>query len=544
MATPKKSALLASTEEDQPKLGISYTRYSTEEQGSTPEQQGINEELAAEDEIGVVASFHDEGLSRSLSERPDLMSAFEYLETHRNVRYLIVNELERLTAGIGQRQKIAALCKRLGVTIVTEDMGAIDPHDDEKMHIADRRAVDSEGELLKVRRRTKRSLRSRVRSGRSVVMRPCYGIRMVPLVTPDGIELPSGVAMIDGSGRRINSGAIELHPDEYPHLAQMFQWSAEGVGLGEIAKRLNDRHVPTKTGRGKWSSATVVGILNNPFYKGEMIWGLQETRRDENGKKYYVIRRKGDPGRLDMKSPLGAIIPEETWELAKIMREARANTFNVGERQRQPRQVLDGRVYCLRCGHKMYGRNDTSRTARDRGHINWNYLCHSNRPAFQPRPGFTKCVERHSISLRTILETLADYDAPDAGITVVRGVSSDGVRAAKRREYERIDKARADINRAEDLALDGDISKSKLREKKAECEATIEDAERRIVSLGEPQEVVIEPIQTAVLDGFRELVAGLADDEIPLSMRIAALDRFGLEKVSVDKPLLRLQLRG
>ena len=205
--------------------------------------------------------------------------------------------------------------------------------------------------------------------------------------------------MIDSSGKRINSGQIELHPDEYPHLIRIFDWSAEGVGVGEIARRLNagyDDHPPirTKTGRGQWSSATVRTILDNAFYKGEMTWGLQETRRDENGKKYAVVRPKGDPGRVDMKSPLGAIIDPSTWDLAKAKREATASLFKPQERQRQPKQVLDGRVYCLRCGHKMYGRNGANTTDRRKGRVIWTYLCHSRRPDFKERPGFATAPRR------------------------------------------------------------------------------------------------------------------------------------------------------
>lgn len=539
MATPKKSALRSVETDDLPKRGVSYTRYSTEEQGSTPEQQGINEELAAENEITLAQSFHDEGLSRSLSERPGLLDVFDYLETHPDVRYLIVNELERLTAGIGQRQQITSLCKRLGITIVTEDIGMIDPHDEEKMHEADQRSVASQGELLKIRRRTRRSLRSRVRAGRSVIMRPPYGVRMVPLVTPEGVQLPSGVAMVDGSGKRINSGKIELHPDEYPHLVNMFTWSAEGESLGAIARRLNASGVPTKSGKGQWSSATLYGILNNTFYKGEMTWGLQETRRDEHGKKYTVVRSKGDPGRIDQESPLGAIIDPAVWDLAKAKREASSPSPGVP----QPKQVLDGRVYCLRCGHKMYGRNNAGARFRKEGIIKWSYVCHSMRPAYKERPGFTNCTRSHTMSLQAILEALGDFNIRSAQIEVMRGASSDGAREAKRREHERIAKARAGIERAEDLALDGDISKEKLREKKAAFLATIEDAEARIAQLGSPRDVVIQPLADANLDGLADLVALLADDGLPLSRRIAALDKFGLEKIYVDKPFLRLDVR-
>src|SRR5580765_2301105 len=91
------------------RLGVGYTRYSTEEQGSTAEQRAINDMIAADHGITVLETFTDEGVSRTLADRSGLQELFDYVESHREVRFLVVNELERITAGVGQRQKITSL---------------------------------------------------------------------------------------------------------------------------------------------------------------------------------------------------------------------------------------------------------------------------------------------------------------------------------------------------------------------------------------------------------------------------------------------------
>lgn len=192
------------------KLGVGYTRYSTEEQGSTAEQRTINEGIAADHGITLRETFTDEGVSWTLADRPGLREVFDYLEANRDVRYLVVNELERITSGVGQRQQITALCKRLGITLATEDVGLIDPHDEDAMYDADLRAVNAKGEVLKVRRRTRRNLRAKVVSGSTVAMRPAYGVRMKPLVV-DGVELPSGMPAFVG-GRKVRSGGVGVAP--------------------------------------------------------------------------------------------------------------------------------------------------------------------------------------------------------------------------------------------------------------------------------------------------------------------------------------------
>lgn len=94
-----------------------------EEQGSTVEQRAINEMIAADHGVTLLETFTDEGVSRTLADRPGLRELFDCLEARRDVRFLVVNELERITAGVGQRQQITSLCKRLGITLVTEDVG-------------------------------------------------------------------------------------------------------------------------------------------------------------------------------------------------------------------------------------------------------------------------------------------------------------------------------------------------------------------------------------------------------------------------------------
>ena len=45
------------------RLGVGYTRYSTEEQGSTAEQRAINDAIAADHGITLKETFTDEGVS-------------------------------------------------------------------------------------------------------------------------------------------------------------------------------------------------------------------------------------------------------------------------------------------------------------------------------------------------------------------------------------------------------------------------------------------------------------------------------------------------
>lgn len=529
------------------RLGVGYTRYSTENQGSTAEQVAINEEVAAEEDVTLVRHFKDEGISRSISDRPGLRELFAYLEDHPEVGFLVVNELERMTAGVNQRQEIIRICKRLRITVVTEDMGCIDPHDEDKMHEADQRAVAAKGEVLKVRRRTRRNLRQKIRSKNVVAMRPPYGVRMKPLVmkNPDGTEteLPSGMSMLDSQGRKVTSGVLEKHPEEYPWLVKIFEWASTGTSINEICRKLMAAGVPTKTGKQRWDGTTIAGILANPLYKGEYVWGRRETLRHDDGRKFYEARPDGDPGVVTLESPLGAIIDPVTWETVQKVRESRTGT-RMMERRAQDPQVLDHYVFCGRCGHKMYGRADPNQNG-----FTWRYVCLSSygSTSFRPVDGFGKpCTSGHSMSLKVLLKTLAGepVSAKKAvSVTVVQGGIVGSEVRRKRAENDLADAQQENENLTR-LALKGLISDEEFEKNRAEIAEKLATATAKLATLDGPSEMGEEvPFAGEYQGQMQELVSRLADDSIAFELRRELLEKSGLHRIYVDRPRLRLHFR-
>ncbi len=518
---------------------MGYTRYSTEEQGSTVEQRAINEAVAADHGITLQATFTDEGVSRTLTDRPGLREVFDYLEANRDVRYLVVNELERITAGVGQRQQITAVCKRLGITLVTEDVGLIDPHDEDAMHDADLRAVNAKGEVLKVRRRTRRNLRAKVVSGSTVAMRPAYGVRMKPLVV-DGVALPSGMPAFIG-GRKVRSGELELHPHEYPWLVRIFAWADDGVASDEIARRLTEEGVPTKSGKAAWRSNTVNGILDNPFYKGELVWGRQQVLRDENGKPYLEVREEDDPGRVVRESPLGAIIDADLWDRVNARRLAKR-----GQRQMKKRTVpanaLDGVVFCGRCGHRMYARVDNPGRYKN---VRIRFYCPGTRPGMVARDGFDQCRKVNTMLADRIIRGIGSQPIRGGAtvqVTVSRGVAKVEHDRSRRRLQTRLAEAEREWANAKRLAIKGLLDDEDLAATKAETDTAIAETQATLAELGEAAQIEVVPFVGTVSDRFAELADGLADDSVPAPLRQALLRDFGVARIYVDNPAIRVEL--
>lgn len=543
-ARPRRSRISATKPEQ--KLGVAYARFSLQKQASIPEQHGINQEIAAEHGVRLVGpAFDDPAVSRSVADRKGLKAMFDYLESHGEVRYIVVNELERLTAGVDQRHEIVQLCKRLGITILTEDIGAIDPFDDDKMHEADQRAVAGQGEVLKIRRRVRRNLRQKVLAG-TVVMRPAFGTRMKPLVGPDGHALPAGTKLIDAQGKKISSGELEVEETEHPWLQKMFEWADEGCSDDEIARRLTRARVPTKSGQSTWKGNSVGGILTNRLYVGELTWGRTKTVRDAEGKSRLVERDADDPGRVTLESPLGALVDPVLFERVQSQRADRVGRR--GTRRTYGTQLFDDFVYCARCGHKMYGRNDASGKGNEhRDVVIWRYWCNSNRynKGYGPPPGFRVCERTHSMPEKKILAALAASSTPNVpALVTVRAAAPEDREAQRRLLTQEIASLRTEHQRAVDLAVRGLLTEDELATAKAVREEAIAAATARLSALDAVAEP--EPFEFTAENRnlFAELVELLRDVAIPMDDRRDALRAFGLKRLYVDNPRVQMEIVG
>ena len=447
--------------------------------------------------------------------------------------------MERLTAGISQRDEVTRLCKRLRVTIIEED-GRIDPFDEEAMHRADERAVKAAGEVLKIRRRTRRNLRQKVIAG-TVAMRPAFGTRMKPLVGLDGQILPSGLRVVDAGGKAIRSGVLETHPEELPWLRQIFDWAGDDVSNDEICRRLMAAGVPSKTGKAQWRGNSVAGILANPLYKGEMCWGHRATLVDADGKKYLEVRQEGDPGRVTLVSPLGALVDPALWQKVQERREARASERR-SSRRTYGRQLFDDLVYCGRCGHKMYGRNDAA-GARDahRNTVKWRYFCYSNRPGYAPMNGFDLCKRAHSLSEKKIFAALSFTPEDLPAMFTVRYVGSGVSDAQKHAVAKQIRDLEEEHQQAVRVLLKKLISDEEFESAKAERDGALAAAQAQLARL-ESQTPASTHDDPQRAEALAAMVGLLQDVSIPVADRRAALGRFGVQRIYVNNPRVQIEL--
>lgn len=534
------------------KLGVSYARFSTDRQTSCKQQHATNDTTADEFGCRIVKRFGDEAKSRSIDDRAGLLEMFAYLEAHPEVGCIVVNELERLTSGIMQRAKVIELCRRLQITILTEDIGDIDPNDEKKMNEADDRAVKAEGELIRARRRTKRHMKALASEPGKYIKRPCFGMRIVPLDPRTGEPLETAEALRTqlgafADGRVMRTGDWELHPTEYPWLVKIFAMADQGVPDHHIARYLVENRVRTKTGLMHWTPATVRNMITNEFYKGIYEYGANEVKRDGQFK-YTEPRPDVHPNRITRPSPLGEMIDAELWERVNNRRIVRAATgdnryLQTGRRSVEA-QVFDGRVFCARCGYKMYGNFDLAR----RKHVNqtppFRYTCKKGAATQRVRKDDfgPPCTTSQSITATQIIEALSAF-GPETAEHVVDPIRNDVDRllawkeatAEAGRAKARFERTKAMHQSDPDLASLAEVRAEKTKwDRAAQTAEALHKAEASGPGIPRGWEKV----------DWAGLGAVLAGAALPVSDRAQVLTDAGIERLYIDFPLVHPQFAG
>ena len=156
-----------------------------------------------------------------------------------------------------------------------------------------------------------------------------------------------------------------MKPDEETadNVRQIFQWAADGLSAGAIARKLSEMKILTpaeyKASKGKnyhdisrtngvWCRSAVLRILEDERYTGMYIMGKKHSA--EVGS--YKMIRNDESEWIKIPDHHTPIISKELFEQAI----AKIRKFSVNKKPRE--YVLKGKVYCGCCDHALNRRND------------------------------------------------------------------------------------------------------------------------------------------------------------------------------------------
>ncbi len=252
---------------------------------------------------------------------------------------------------IGRQEEYSfyvAELNRLGIEVWTIKDGQLktEEHIDKLLNYI--RFWQNEGESKKTGMRVHDTMVEMVKDGKFVGGKAPYGYKLVL----------SGE--ISNHGRALHK--LVIVPKQAEIVRQIYSYAVnQGMGYQKIANTLNENSVPAPTLE-IWKSGTVRSILTNPIYMGYVAYG----RRKDGHAGCTRLDRSLWTYAKEQNSEL-VIVPQETWERAQEIREARKKQISASKQatsdlymeqynvpfSTRGKLALTGMVYCGYCGKKL-----------------------------------------------------------------------------------------------------------------------------------------------------------------------------------------------
>ena len=147
-------------------------------------------------------------------------------------------------------------------------------------------------------------------------------------------------------GYSIEDGNLVINRAEARIVREIFQQFLSGMSASQIAKKLNHNHVATKRG-GQWRSNTVINILRNSNYTGDML--CQKTYRDDQ---YHRHFNQGELTQYLIEDHHPSLVNHETFNRIQVLLKEAAQKRHIetGSHKYQHHDLFSGKIICDNCG--------------------------------------------------------------------------------------------------------------------------------------------------------------------------------------------------
>jgi len=188
-------------------------------------------------------------------------------------------------------------------------------------------------------------------------------------------------------------------PEAAAVVRDIFRWRKEGMGIGQIVRKLNEEGIPgpilhyyikgyiqkEPSGAGRlWKEPGVRRILENPVYVGHMVQG--RSRKSLGG----GISKENVPHDewIVVEHTHAPIIDKEAFSrVQETAEECRRRSLAMSGRHGTAENIFKGLLVCSECGRKMARRKNVSAN----GIVKYTFVCR----AYQQNRGRRGCAKKY-----------------------------------------------------------------------------------------------------------------------------------------------------
>lgn len=255
-------------------------------------------ELAERQNLTISHIYEEIVSGESIANRPQMQRLLDdvYASCYAGV---LVMEIERLARGNTRDQGEVSEAFASSHTLIVTPAKTYDPDNEFDEEYFEFGLFMSRREYKTIRRRMQRGLIASIQEGNYLGSLPPYGYDIV----------------------RLNKKERTLVcNDQSPVVVQMFDWLVnDHLTCGQIARRLTESGIPTRTGKSEWNRATVKDILQNNLYTGKIRWNRRKVTksRSSSGSTQIVKHRNSSSDYLIVEGKHPALISQEQFDAAQ-----------------------------------------------------------------------------------------------------------------------------------------------------------------------------------------------------------------------------------
>jgi len=527
----KTTALLSEAEPQQSKIyrAAGYVRLSVEDSGKpgadTIESQKVllSEYIESKPDLSFCGLFCDNGRTGTDFERPQFEKLMDAVRSG-EVNCIVVKDLSRFGRNYKETGNyLERIFPFLGVRFiaVTDNFDTLTAERTQDGYIVPLKNIINEVYSKDISHKVCSALETKQRQGDFIGAWAPYGYRKDPE----------------------NKNHLLINEETAPVVRQIFAWRSEGVGVGQIARRLNDAGVVSpsaylhatgevKTEKYKgalWQQQNLKNILTHPVYVGHMVQG-RKKQSFYSGKAQFFTQKEDWKIVENTHDP---IIDTDTFEtVQRIMKQKKESYFqNLGKYDRLATtpNILRQLVYCPCCNRPMVRYKNVCHEQK----LIYSFICpgHANDPKRCP---FVSISEDELIAV--VLESTKAQIAIAAELGEVTKKLEAAPKVQERRnELERkTEAARRTLKRSQSLydSLYQNYAEKLMTEQeyislKAHYQAEAERAEQLLASLAQDRTTAV--LQTPENPFLRAFQAFRDNDTLDSEMAHALIERIYID---------------
>ena len=175
----------------------------------------------------------------------------------------------------------------------------------------------------------------------------------------------------------------------------IFDKYIEGYGSFTISRLLKEKGYTSKGGCKNWPVSTIITILKNEKYKGDLLLGKSFTSDPINKKK---VINNGEEDKYYISNHHEPIISAETFDMAQKIMSKNSESFKNSLKTdgfRPAKYTFSQKIYCAYCGHRFQRRGINERCHNNL--VGWNCTTAVNK-------GKKACIESRFVE-QSIIES-------------------------------------------------------------------------------------------------------------------------------------------